>query len=422
VIKPSFCLAALLMLSAPLWGSVDFSLSSEFIEKPIYYNVNNESLLNPNNEILTLDRTINKIYAKVAAKATLSSKLSFVIKGRPTLLGSSHDTTTQIVIDDGYADISAYQNLFLYLGKKNVWNGVGLSYNPTDFFGEGKPIDRTLTEEERRTEREGDCLAGTDILFNGGMLSLIFAPSIKEVQAQNNRFLLKSDFLLEDIKTDISLLYFNSSISGLGMDVSTTVNDKCVLYTDSAIRWGGTRRKAIKLVQDGSPRIYEITTPDDSQRPYLCSLLGGQYTFDNNVNVIVEYIYNGDGYNNTEWDNVINFIQYGAEEYKLGVAPELMKLNLLQTNNFMDIGKIRQHYGFIRISKADLWENINISLVGYCSLDDQSFLINPTIDCSLGQNSLIGLTATFFFGNNRSEFGLTQWNYEIAVAYKWFAL
>ncbi|MBI3813643.1 MAG: hypothetical protein HY279_04145 [Nitrospinae bacterium] len=399
-----------------------YEFSGKIIEQPAYYFLKGDYLLNPNREILDFSIWKNRFYGDINFNFYYQN-LKFISKFRPTVSSDKKTTDIENIIDDAYLDIRFKENLFFYMGKKNVRDGVGLGSNPTDFLGEGKEVDMTKREEERRVEREGNYIIGMDTYFKDITFTAIFAPPIKELQDEKDRVVLKAAFLMEPINTDISFHYFNSSIPGAGINISTTIGESLVLHTEPALRWG-SNRKIVRLIHEGSPNLYEIYHPDDSQTIYPHIVAGGHYTFKDGTNIILEYIYNGDGYNNEEWNKLTGFIKYSYGEYKKGFLIDLMRSNLLQANSTMTFRQMRRNYMrrnyiFTRVSNPDILEKIDGAIVFFLNVDDSSFLIYPSCEYRITKNTTIALTSIIFAGNNDTEFGMTHWNSEISLIYKY---
>lgn len=410
----------LIVLMPVLAQAQEFSyeFSGKIIEQPIYRFLKDDYLLNPEGEILGIPEWRNRFYGDINLNLSYKN-LRFISKFRPTVLSDEDTTEVDNTIDDAYLDVMFRERFFFYVGKKNVRDGVGLSSNPTDFLGEGKEVDMTKREEERRMEREGNYLIGVDTYLKDITLTAIFAPHIDEFQEERDRTLLKISLLVDSLNTDTSLHYFNGSIPGAGFNISTTIGEALVLHTETTFRWG-SNRKIVRLITEGTPNTYEIDDPDDSGRVYPHILGGGHYTFKDGTNIILEYLYNGDGYSSKEWDELKGFIRYSHDEYKKGFLKELMKGNLLQANEIMRFRELRKNYIFARISNPDIKEKIDGALVFFMNADDESFLINPSLNYRVSASTTLGLFAIIFVGENDTEFGMTHWGSEVSIVYRYF--
>lgn len=390
--------------------------SVTLFEQITYRNLKPDPILNPNQEILGFPKGINKLYAIADYKSDVSETLRYQIRYRPIMESTRTETIFTGILDEAFFEWKQGQN-FIYAGKKNNKDGVGLSANPTDFLGENKVVDKTKREEDRRIQREGDILLGTDIFQNNMSYSVLVSPKIDSIQNEN-RYLLKANLLLEELQTDVSALYFSGSLSGIGLNLSTTLGDSFVIYTETAYRYGVAPKKYVTLVNDATPRDYQIESRSGAIS-YVDSVLGGHYTFGDASTLIVEYYYHGGGYSSDEWNTISDFILYANRQYKSGFAPALMSGYLQQANALMNFGSMAQHYGFARYSKPSLFEDLDISFVVLANISDGSLLLNPYLTYHMGENSEIYLSTYLFSGTETAEFGLPNWNPEITMGAKW---
>ena len=222
-------------------------------------------------------------------------------------------------------DLGVGEANFFYAGKRNIRDGMGYGANPTDFLGEKKEVDYSKREEERRVERKGNYLVGGDVFFKNTTLTAIFAPRDESWQDEQDRTLIKANYFAEPINTDMSLHLFNGDIPGIGCNISNTPSDNLVLHTEFAYREGSDTKKDISVVTTGPPQVYEVKNLNDQDSHYFDFVLGGSYTFGDGTNLIAEYIYNGDGYNSSEWDEFTGYVKYNHDAYKNNLYGDFQK-------------------------------------------------------------------------------------------------
>jgi hypothetical protein len=395
-------------------------------EQPTYFFINDDNLINPDNDILELSDWINRLYGRVNLNLKYKNA-QFISQFRPTLTSDEDETDGEFITDDAYLDLNIYkEGYFLYCGKRNIRDVVAYGANPTDFLGEGKDVDYTKREEERRVERQGNYMVGLDSFFPNTRISAIFAPEFDwddVSQKEDDRFLLRANYFAEEINTDMTLHLFQGEIPGIGFDVSSTVSDQLILYTENSLRWGSNKYE-IKLTREGdayTPREYEVTDPDDDDDVYANIVIGGSYTFDNGTNLILEYIYNGDGYDSGEWDNIVDFTKYHNDLYKSGAYTDLAKGNLAMVNSdIMKIREMRKNYIFCRVSNSKILENTDAQIVLQLNADDMSYLITPIVDYKITNNFVVGISATIFRGDDDSEFGMMYWGADASLVLRYY--
>ncbi len=391
--------------------------SGKIIEQATYYHRKKDYLLNPNQDILDITPWKNRFYADINLDIKYKDT-KLISKFRPSLLFDDNKTRSHTTIDDLYVDQKFKDKFFFYVGKKNVKDGVALGSNPTDFLGEGKEVDFTKREEDRRLEREGNYLVGVDAFYKDITWTAILAPRLNDWQEEKDRVLLKANYLLESLNTDMSLHYFNGGIPGIGFNISHTANDDLVLYTETAFR-KGSNKKIVRLISEGSPNTYSIKGMDVSEI-FAHVATGGQYTFKNGTNIICEYIYNGDGYNQKNWDAFEGFVAYNNDQFKKGLFLDSATGNLSQANQMVTFRQMRKNYLFTRINNSSIFNKIDGALVLLVNLDDSSFLVNPSLDYKINKDSTAGLSSSIFVGDTTKEFGMMHWNYQMTITYKYY--
>jgi len=406
------------MLTCSLSNAQDltYEVNGKIIEQFTFYHLKKDDLLNPNQKIFDLSNWKNRFYADINLGLKYKNT-RLVSKVRPTILSDDNKTILHAPIDDLYIDQMS-KEIFFYVGKKNVKDGVAFGSNPTDFLGEEKEVDFTKREEERRTEREGNYLVGLDTFYRDIAWTAILAPRVHDWQEQRTRVLLKASYLLESLSTDMSLHYFNGDASGIGLNLSHTAHDNLVLYTETAFR-RGSNKKIVHLISEGNPNTYSIEDMDNSEIvPHVVT--GGHYTFENGTNIICEYIYNGDGYNQGAWDEFERFIAYNNDQFKKGLFLDSTSRNLAQANQIVTFRQMRKNYLFTRISNLPILNKIDGALVLFINLDDRSFLVNPSLDYKVNEDSAIGLSSNIFVGNKTKEFGMMHWGEDVTLSYKYY--
>lgn len=399
-----------------------YEFSGTLIEQPTYLDIKSDNLLNPDREIIDFSHWVNRFYVDLNLDASYSN-FSLKSKYRPEIFSQEGTSDILSIFDDFYLDISLRDNTFLYLGKRNIRDGVAIGFNPTDFLGEDKEVDFIKREEERRIERRGNYLVGIDTFLKNITLSFLYSPRINGLQEQRNRYLFKSNFFLESYDTDISLHLYDATTPGIGFNVSTTIGRALVMYTETAFR-RGSPRDTVKVSERDTKNImpdkFKIVNRTDFNNIYPHIVAGGHYTFKDGTNIICEYYYNGDGFNGKEASRFRNFVKESNDNFKQNYFKEIMRFNLLQANEIIKFREYRRNYLFARISNPNIKEKIDGASAFIFNLDDGSFLVNPTIDYKISENTTIGFSSISFFGNKDAEFGLTPWNSSFSLIYKYY--
>lgn len=210
---------------------------------------------------------------------------------------------------------------YLEAGRINVRNGVAYAFNPTDFFKSRTSVAlATADPSAQRENRLGTFMMRAQHLFDGGSLSLIYAPKLHKPAPlgevgdwldprfdQTNgadRFLASFSFELEQFSPQV-LVYHESGRTKFGLNISHPVGASIIAYAS----WAGGEEP--NLVADAIhfgqrtgtiPATLPPGLPVDTSRAFRNQLsLGMNWSSIERVSLTLEYEYNGAGFSKQEW-------------------------------------------------------------------------------------------------------------------------
>jgi hypothetical protein len=390
-------------------------------EEPAYFLLRRDTPINPRSEILTFPEWQNRISGDF--NATLAfPPLKLVTKVRPTIESQPAETEVSFPVDDLYLDLNLFQRAFATVGVKNYREGVGLSFNPTDFLAETKEQDFTKREDERRADREGNLVVAVDVFFKNVTLTAIAAPRVPGLQDDETRALFKVSVLFEAAKLDASVLYFLAHRPGVGLNLSKTIGEALELHAEAAGR-GGSPRRQVRKIQEPigavRPAVFEIRNPPDRDKIFTELVAGGTYTFSDGTNLTGEYYFIQDGYPDRQWDRVLELIEVSRAQFLEGRFQDLARGNLLRANELLTFRRLRQHYVFFRIQNARWLEYFDASLAFLLNTQDRSFAVAPIIDFTGIRNFRLGINATILQGRKDSEFGMAPFGARLSFLFRY---
>nr|VFJ45920.1 MAG: hypothetical protein BECKFM1743A_GA0114220_100306 [Candidatus Kentron sp. FM]VFJ46019.1 MAG: hypothetical protein BECKFM1743C_GA0114222_100336 [Candidatus Kentron sp. FM]VFK07048.1 MAG: hypothetical protein BECKFM1743B_GA0114221_100306 [Candidatus Kentron sp. FM] len=372
----------------------------------------------PNNPAAVLFDTSSR-YAEIFGLLRLNiayHKAKLFSQVRPRCQMENGRVKCNIYVDEGYLDVGVTPSTFVYGGRRNVVDGAAHVANPTDFFGENRKLDQTLDETERRELRKGVYLAGVQHFFdNGTAVSASVASRVKGLQEQDTRLRFKLALLYPEIDTDMEVIGLaTGERPGVGVNVSHTLNDSMVLYTESALRRG--RDRSIVITDVSNNRIVD----GNQDKYYFNGIAGGHYTFDNGVNLILEYLYNENGYSSGEWRAVQSFFQSNTQAITTPAVAQAIG-NLGQGNQKI-IGNdlLRRQYIFSRVNHPQWWGDTDSSLILLQNLEDGSRLLRGRVEKDLTDRIRAGIMAEYMTGGSWDEFGLRPWRRAVIADLKIF--
>jgi hypothetical protein len=390
--------------------AVQIDYNGTFILRTIKDEFRTDSILNPNFALVKPYEYEYNTYLNFFSNVCFTESLELRTKIRPywSKIENKDEYTNKVYLDELYLNFSLLQNLYVSLGKQNLITGVGLSYNPSDFFEEKKDVDTNLKKEEQRYYREGDYIIRCELFKDNMSFSVSFAPKIYSVQDLPNR--IETEVSLMFGNTDLSCSYFYSDTQKVGLNISKTIGEKVELHCETGY-YTSVEKKLLKIKTElGQPNsnVYEYEI-EQSYNQGIRNVIGGHYTTSSKTNFIIEYFYNQTGYTKEEWEKFVKIIETNKEYFlspPVGFNQELFKYNLYLANSLMNYGYMRQHYLFVRIWNPEVLV-FDITCGMLLNLEDKSFVFLPNIEYKIvkGFFSLI-LSGNFLHGEQNSEFGL----------------
>jgi hypothetical protein len=132
-------------------------------------------------------------------------------------------------------------------------------------------------------------------------------------------------------------------------------------------------------------------------------LLGAQYTFPRNVNLIVEYFHSGTGLSSRNWNRFRSDVREGQRALESGNA-----FPMLQQNRQFAPLRMEQDYSFTRASWPIRLNKLEAELLVITSLRDGSSMIRPGITWKVHPNWSLYWLQSQFVGGAATEFGHLQ--------------
>jgi hypothetical protein len=224
-------------------------------------------------------------------------------------------------LKEAYLSWHAQPDLIADLGRINVRNGVGVGYNPTDYFrADAVRSIISIDPSSLRENRLGSVMLRGQTLWDSGSLTALYSPELVS-QPTTNGF--SPDFgatnqharwqlaLSEKLSDTINPQWLLSGSAGqspqLGMNLTALANDATVVYFE----WSGGRSAPL------ASQAFMIPG-NEAFRSRIAT--GLTYTTASNISFTAEYEYNGAGMNASDWNSLQHgpLPFYGA--YRLFVA------------------------------------------------------------------------------------------------------
>jgi len=226
-------------------------------------------------------------------------------------LGTSGNQNVS-TLKEAYLSWQAAPDRIADIGRINVRNGVGVGYNPTDFFRAGAVRSVvSLDPASLRENRLGSAMLRGQALWEGGSITGIFSPKLASQPsgapfspdwgATNNRdrwHLALSQKVTDSLSPQWLLSGGAGQSPQLGFNLSALANDATVAY----LEWSGGRSPSLLTQATINPFTLPAALRRGDDGAFRSRLASGlTYTTSNNITLTAEYEYNGAGLAQSDW-------------------------------------------------------------------------------------------------------------------------
>jgi hypothetical protein len=213
-------------------------------------------------------------------------------------------------LKEAYLSWQAGDNLLFDFGRINVRNGLAQGYNPTDYFKAGSVRSIVSVDPQSMKEnRQGSVMLRGQKLWRGGSLSAIYSPKIDsqpdhgayslDFGATNNvnrSLLIYSPSWSQTVSSQFLLFNQDHASPQIGFNLAGLLNDATVLNLEYSGGRGNSQFSQA-LAQQG------IAHADDFGF-YSRLVTGLTYTTANKMSFSFDVEYNGQGMNQSAWNNL----------------------------------------------------------------------------------------------------------------------
>jgi hypothetical protein len=310
-------------------------------------------------------------------------------------------------------DLSLTDNLDMTVGRKILKWGPGYAFNPT---GVVEPQRSPSDPSDRLGQNVGRTLISVNAFLGKSSLTLVY---LNDAQFQSGNFhwgehdyALRAYTFLNGLDLSGILHYRQGDRLEVGTNWSYVVGENLELHGEFLAKKGSSTLYHEILWSDNPEQIfasYPYTERfDNSNEIFYKLLLGGQYTFENGVNIALEYYRNMEGLSTSEWNQWMKFVKFqnGIQQGSIPVPPEVIgpsRDNLLWALQTLSSRGTMRDYLFGReYYSADAWSFEFIQLMNG---DDASVVVVPTISYRISEFFSVYGRFTSFLGKSDSEYG-----------------
>ena len=292
--------------------------------------------------------------------------------------------TTRGELGELYGQFNIRSWLDLTVGRRIEKWGTGYAWNPTGFVN---PPKNPGDPNDRLNAYRGNDMIRADLFVHDVNISAFVLPRLSSSDGAWHGA-GKTDYALRVYKliggTDLSLHYKRGSEAGGPLRNSTGISFAHVI--GDALEIHG-----------------EAASVADARASHPEILLGGQYTFGNGLNVVVEMEHDGAGLPSAQWNSFRNGVDDAGRSFRAGDPGPLLDANLSYTP--LQMGR---NYAFLRTAWPVVRDRFDVEEIALVSLRDGSTFLRSALSWKAWHNVSIYVLETEFFAGHKSEFDYVQ--------------
>ena len=329
---------------------------------------------------------------------------------------------TRLHIKEAYASVGASDGWFFDAGRINFRGGVGIGFNPTDYFRTNAQISHTNEDPSQlRNNRLGTVGARVQKIDDQSAWSVVYAP---KVSANSRRVFTDEEFIglnlnrtndrervmvryartFGDNFAPEAVLYFEDGAPHIGGNLSYAANQNTVLYVEGDV---GRRRNLLDETFLSFRENGILTSavaqafPDQGER-YLKQLnIGASYTNDLKITFNAEFHYNEAGLTKNEWRT---WFATGENNPMPQVQAQLLSVKQLGAR--LRLEQMSRRSFFLRANWPEaIWPDLTLTALGVYDKEDNSWMTQLEAAYALASDTSAKLRYVHFVGNKESNFG-----------------
>ena len=230
-------------------------------------------------------------------------------------------------------DLSLTDNLDMTVGRKILKWGPGYAFNPT---GVVEPQRSPSDPSDRLGQNVGRTLISVNAFLGKSSLTLVY---LNDAQFQSGNFhwgehdyALRAYTFLNGLDLSGILHYRQGDRLEVGTNWSYVVGENLGLHGEFLAKKGSSTLYHEILWSDNPDQIFSsdpyTVRFNNSNEIFYKLLLGEQYTFEDGVNIALEYYRNMEGLSTSEWNQWMKFVKFqnGIQQGSIPVPPEIFPM------------------------------------------------------------------------------------------------
>jgi len=310
-------------------------------------------------------------------------------------------------------DLSLGESWDLLVGRKILKWGTGYAFNPT---GVVEPQRSPSDPTDRLNQNEGRNLVSLTGFIGRSSLTAVYLNDAAYAHSTltwgKNEIALRAYTFLAGLDLSLVAHYREGDRLELGTNTSYVIGQNLELHGELLGKRGSSMLYHAILRSDNPAQEF-VSFPyaaveNDSREIFWKLLLGGQFTFDNGINVALEYYHNQEGLSLQEWKRWMNFVKFqdAVQRGAVAVDPAMAtpsRLNLLWSLLTLSPRGTMRDYFFLRGAYAETdW---SCEVIGFVNAADRSVALIPTLTWKATASVSVYARYTGYLGPDGSEFG-----------------
>lgn len=325
-------------------------------------------------------------------------------------------------------DLSLTDNLDITAGRKILKWGPGYAFNPT---GVVEPQRTPSDPSDRLGQNVGRTLISVNAFLGKSSLTLVY---LNDAQFESGNFhwgehdyALRAYTFLNGLDLSGILHYRQGDRLEVGTNWSYVVGENLELHGEFLAKQGSSTLYHEILSSDNPEQIFTsypyAARFDHSNEIFYKLLLGGQYTFENGLNIALEYYRNMEGLSKSEWNQWMKFVKFqnGIQQGSISVSPAMIgpsRYNLLWALQTLSPRGTRRDYLFGReYYSVNAW---SLEFLQLMNAADASIVLVPTVSYRISQYLSLYCRFTSFLGESESEYGalFTKYSTNLGIQFQ----
>lgn len=315
---------------------------------------------------------------------------------------SGNDHATRIY--EAFLTLAPSDRTAVDLGKKTLSWGKGYAFNPVGF------VQRAKDPNDPELAREGFVMAAGSFIrsFDGPLKTVAFTPLVVPTSSDVNEDFgpgnhanpaAKLYLLYRDTDIDFLMLGEGARSARYGFDFSRNLGTNVEIHGE----WAHIT-EAERPVVDATGTVTPIGGSANSW------LLGLRYLTQNELTAILEYYYNGAGYDEQELGTFFDVVHRAYDQYQTSGDPALLQRLRTAIQPAYARPNPGQHYLYLRLSQKEPFDILYFTpaLTVIANADDHSYSLTPELLYAGVTNLELRFRAFFLSGGRLTDFGEKQ--------------